>query len=383
MDFSITDEQREICDTVEELANKYLNGSVFADDETSAFPREKWNRCGECGIAGLPVPERYRGNGASLLTTALAIQTLARTCTDEGLVFSLCAHICTCIIPLLEFGTEEQKKHFLPALVDGKKIGGNGSSEANAGSDLPAMKTRVEKKDALYILNGSKLFVTNGCIADVIIVYAKHPGGMRMADISAFIIEKEFTGVSVGQHFLKMGLRTSPLCEIVLSDCAVPEGNLLGRERFGMSVFNQSMLCERIIMSAYHTGAMEQQLGIVNGYAKQRKQFGKRIIDHQDIAAKLVDMKRAVETSKLLLYKTCGDYDTGNRDLAQASLLKLHTSESKVKNSVDAVHILGAYGYLKESMVEKQLRDSMAATIYSGTSEMHRKIIIEGMGRNG
>jgi L-prolyl-PCP dehydrogenase len=383
MDFSITDQQREICDTVEELSHRYLNGEVFTDDETAAFPLEKWNRCGECGLPGLPVPEQYGGGGASLLTTALAIRTLARTCADEGLVFSLCAHICTCIIPLVTFGTKEQKKRYLPSLADGKKIGGNGSSEANAGSDLPAMKTKVEKMDAFYILNGSKLFVTNGTVADVIIIYAKHPDGMRMADISAFIIEKECRGVSVGQHFLKMGLRTSPLCEILLSDCAVPQDNLLGRERFGMSVFNDSMLWERVVMSAYHTGAMEQQLNLVTSYAKQRKQFGKRIIGHQDIGVKLVAMKRAVETSKLLLYRTCWDYDIGNRDLAQASLLKLHTSESKVKNSVDAVHILGAYGYLKESMIEKQLRDSMAATIYSGTSEMQRKIIVEGMGRNG
>jgi alkylation response protein AidB-like acyl-CoA dehydrogenase len=383
MDFSITDEQRDICETVEDLAREHLNESVFNDDESSRFPREKWDVCGACGIPGLPVPENYGGSGASMLTTALAVEALARTCTDEGLVFSLCAHMCTSIIPILQYGTEVQKEHYLSGLSNGKKIGANGSSEANAGSDLAAMKSKVNEKENGFLLNGSKQFVTNGSVADVIIIYAKHPDGLRMADISAFIVEKEFPGVSVGQHFTKMGLRTSPLCEIVLSDCTVSSDQLLGRERFGMHVFNQSMLWERIIMSAFHTGAMEQQLAIVTDYAKQRKQFGKRLIDYQDIATKLVNMKRSVETSKLLLYKQCWEYDNGKESLAEASLLKYHTAESKVHNSTDAVQIFGAYGYIKESLVEKQLRDSMAATIYSGTSEIQKKIITEGLCSNG
>jgi L-prolyl-PCP dehydrogenase len=383
MDFSISDEQQEICQTVEKLARERLNGSVFEDDEAARFPQEKWNLCGQFGIPGLPVPEKYGGSSASMLTTALAVQALARTCMDEGLVFSLCAHMCTCIIPILQFGTEKQKERYLEGLSEGKMIGGNGSSEANAGSDILAMKTKVEKNENWFILNGAKQFVTNGSIADVIIIYAKHPGGMRMADISAFLVKKEFAGVSIGQNFTKMGLRTSPLCEIVLCDCEVSSEQLLGRERLGMSVFNHSMLWERIIMSAFHTGAMEQQLTFVTGYAKQRKQFGKRLIDHQDIAGRLVNMKRDVETSKLLLYKECWDYDNGKHDLGQVSLLKYHTAESKVRCSTDAVQILGAYGYIKKSLVEKQLRDSMAATIYSGTSEIQKIIITEGLCGNG
>jgi len=383
MDFSLTTDQREICALIEELSRTRLNDGIFADDDAARFPSEKWKQCCDLGITGLPVPQEFGGSGASMLTTALGIQAFARTCSDEGLVFSLCAHLCTCTVPIMLSGTDDQKKRWLPALAEGTVIGGNGSSEASAGSDLPSMTTSVEAVAGGYRLSGAKLFVTNGPVAQLLIIYARHSGGMRMADISAFIVETNAEGVGTGQHFGKMGLRTSPLCEIILTDSMVPAANLLGRERFGMMVFNQSMLWERIIMSAYHIGAMEQQYAETVSYAKQRKQFGKKLIEHQDIASKLVTMHLAVETARLLLYKTCSDYDAGTCTLAQASLLKYHASESKVRNSLDAVQIHGAYGYMKESSTEKQLRDSIAATIYSGTSEIQKKIIAEGILSHG
>jgi alkylation response protein AidB-like acyl-CoA dehydrogenase len=321
--------------------------------------------------------------GASMLTTALAVQALGRSCTDEGLVFSVCAHLCTCVIPLMLHGTPDQKRIYLEACAQGRKIGGNGSSEAAAGSDIAAMKTRVESDGDRFVLNGAKLYVSNGTVADIFIVYAKHPQGMSMADISAFVVERKFPGFAMGQVFKKMGLRTCPLCEIVFNDCKVPAENLLGRERFGMRVFNDSMLWERIVMAAYHIGSMEQQFGFVLKHATTRKQFGRRIIEHQEVSGKIVDMKLGIETSKLLLYKTASDYDRGSRDLPQASLLKYHSSESKVKNSLSAVQILGAGGYIRENPVEKQLRDSIAATIYSGTSEIQKKIIAEGLQSHG
>lgn len=383
MDFSLSPEQRDICTTVEECARTRLNNAVFNDDETARFPVEKWRQCGDLGIMGLPVPEAYGGSGATMLTTALAVQALARTCTDEGLVFSLCAHLCTCTVPLMLFGTPWQKERWLKKCAYGVLIGGNGSSEAGAGSDLPSMTTSVTTTTNGYRLNGAKLFVTNGPVADLVVIYAKHPNGMRMADISAFLVENNTEGFATGQHFSKMGLRTSPLCEIVLTNCTVPTEHLLGRERFGMMVFNKSMLWERCIMAAYHIGTMEQQYTAAVTYARQRQQFGKNLIGHQHIAARLVAMQCNVETARLLLYKTCTDFDNGTATLAQSSLLKLHASESKVKNSLDAVQIAGAYGYIKESMPEKQLRDSIAATIYSGTSEIQKKIIADGISSHG
>lgn len=383
MDFSLTEDQKTICASVADLAAKRLNGNVFADDEAGRFPHEKWAACAALGIQSLPVPETCGGMGASMLTTALAIETLAHFCTDEGLVFSICAHICTCTIPILHHGTEEQKRVYLPGLAAGSVIGGNGSSEAGAGSDLSSMHTSVSVDDAGYRLSGSKLFVTNGTVAGLYIIYGRHSGGMKMADISAFIVPRESAGVSAGQIFQTMGLRTCPLCEIILDGSTVPKERLLGRERLGMTVFNTSMLWERIIMAAYHVGAMQQQLDAAIRHATERRQFGKRIIEFEDVSSRLVAMRCAVETSRLLLYKTCCDFDGGRVTMAQASLLKLHASESKVHNSMHAVQIFGAAGVLRECMAEKQLRDSMAATIYSGTSEIQKKIIAEEMSRHG
>ena len=381
MDFTFTDEQKEIQKSVLQLCLSKLNDNIFIDDEQAVFPIEKWKICGQFGIPGLPIPEEYGGIGRDMLTTALAIRSLGYGCKDEGLVFSICAHMLTCAIPLWCFGTQEQKTTYLPKLCSGEYIGGNGITEAGAGSDISSIAAKVEKEGNYYSLQGTKIFVTNGPVANLLVIYAKHPDGMNMLDISAFIIETDCPGFSIGQVFKKMGLRTCTLSEVVLDKVRVPEQNLLGRERRGMTVFNKSMLWERIIMGAYHIGAMEQQYELTVKYALLRKQFGQTIISFQQVSDKLVAMKMRIETAKLLLYKVCWNYDNNQADLSQAAMLKLLTSESKVKNSLSAVQIFGAYGYLKESDVEKQLRDSIAATLYSGTSEIQKNIISERLGR--
>jgi alkylation response protein AidB-like acyl-CoA dehydrogenase len=286
----------------------------------------------------------------------------------------------TCVVPIWHFGTPEQKSRYLPKVCSGEYIGGNGISEADAGSDVSAIATKVVKENSCYILHGTKIFVTNGPVADLLILYARHPDGMKMLDISAFIVETDNPGFKIGQVFRKMGLRTCTLSEVILDRCRVPQENLLGRERMGMTVFNHSMLWERIIMGAYHIGAMEQQYELTTRYASLRRQFGQKIIEFPRVSDKIVDMKIRIETAKLMLYKVCWDYDNGRTDPADAAMLKLLTSESKVKNSLDAVQVFGAYGYIKESQVEKQLRDSIASTIYSGTSEIQRKIIADEIG---
>jgi alkylation response protein AidB-like acyl-CoA dehydrogenase len=380
MDFTLTDEQKEICSTIKEIAVKSLNNNIFKDDGEMRFPMEKWEICCNSGIIQLAVPEKYEGLGKSILTTALAIKTLSRYCQDEGLVFSICAHLCTCLIPILMYGSEEQKKFYLPKLSSGEFIGGNGTTEANAGSDLSLMSTTVEKSAAEYIINGSKIFVTNGTIADLLIIYAVHKDGIKFANISAFLLEKSNPTFQIGQVWEKMGIRTSPICEILLNECHVKENALLGRERLGLAVFNTSMLWERVIMAAYHIGAMELQFNTVFQYANDRKQFGQKLTQFQNIADQLVKMRLNIETAKLLLYQTCWKFDNDKIDISNASMLKLHTSESKVENSLHAVQIFGAYGYMKEYLVEKQLRDSIASKIYSGTSEIQKKLIIENIG---
>ncbi|MBU0991099.1 MAG: acyl-CoA dehydrogenase family protein [Proteobacteria bacterium] len=382
MDFSLTKEQTEICRLIREASRKGLNESVFEDDEKSIFPMHKWRVCGDIGIHGLPVPGEYGGSGLDMLSTALAIQNLSRTCKDEGLIFSIVAHICTVAVPLMNHGTDDQKRKYLPKIAKGEYIGGNAITESSAGSDPTGMLTTVSKTDTAYTIEGAKIFVTNAPVSDLLIVYARHPKGMKMLDISAFIVEKGNPGLQIGQVFHKMGLRTSSMSEIVLSDCRVSPEALLGRERWGMTVFNVSMFWERIIMSAYHIGAMAQQYEMALAYANSRKQFGQNIGQFSAVSDKLIDMKMRIETSKLLLYKTCWTYDkTGDINMADASMVKLYVSDVRVKSSLDAVQLFGAYGYMKESDVEKQLRDSIASKIYSGTSEIQKKIIAENLGR--
>ncbi len=380
MDFTFTAEQEEIRESVLALCRSKLSQNADKADERGEFPREKWKLCCEFGIPGLPIPEEYGGLGRDMLTTALAIRMLGYGCTDEGLIFSLCAHMLTCAVPVWRFGSAEQKRDFLPKLCAGEYIGGNGISEADAGSDVSSIITRVEKEQDTYLINGTKIFVTNAPVARVLVIYARHTGGINMLDISAFLVDTHTPGFRIGQVFKKMGLRTSPMSEVILEKCRVPKAHMLGRERRGMEVFNHSMLWERIIMAAYHVGAMEQQYELTAKYASLRKQFGQKIIEFDRVSDRLVHMKTRIETAGLLLYKVCWNYDTGKIDMAQAAMLKLLASEAKVKNSLDAVQIFGAYGYIKESGVEKQLRDSIAATIYSGTSEIQRKIIAESLG---
>lgn len=381
MNFELTKDQIDLLGAIKNFVSrdKILNDGVYASDDASVFSKEKWRRCSEIGILGLPVPKKYGGLGESMLTTALAIRELSRNCLDEGLVFSLCAHLCTCMIPILVHGTEEQKLEFLPKLISGELIGGNGSTESDAGSDLSMMQLEAHPYRGGYLLNGEKIFVTNGSIANILIIYAKHSEGLKFADISAFIVHANGPGFKVGQTWNKMGLRTSPLSEIILEDYFSPSSMLLGRERRGILTFNESMFWERIIMPAYHLGAMELQFNKALEYSSYRKQFGSPIIAYQRISEKLVDMKRNIDTALPLLYQTCWRYDrgAGNASMSDAAMLKLHVSSGKVENSLNAVQIFGASGYIKGSQVEKQLRDSVASTIYSGTSEIQKKLIVD------
>ena len=245
----------------------------------------------------------FGGLGETMLTMA-SNTSMGRYCMDEGIIFSACAHFCTCIVPIWKLGTDEQKDKYLPKLIDGNYIGGNGSTEAEAGSDLSSMTTKVEKEGNYYVINGSKIFVTNGTVADVLILYGIHQDGIKLANVSGFIVETNTPGLRTGQVFHKMGLRTSPICEIVLENCKVPESNLLGRERLGIVGFNKSMYWERILMSAYHLGAMEQQFDIVRNMLKIENSLGPNK-DFQSISNKLVEMRANIEKSKWLLYNAC------------------------------------------------------------------------------
>ena len=245
MDFSWSEEQKNLFDTISRFASRELNHNLIENDRNATFNHDGWTKCGELGISGLTVPEAYGGTGLDPLTTVGALERLGYSCRDNGLVFSLNAHLWTACMPLVAFGTEEQKRRFLPGLCSGKLIGGNAMSEPDSGSDAYALRTTATRKGDRYILNGSKTFITNGPVAGVIVTFATVDKSKGVPGISAFLVEKSFPGFSVASNLEKMGLRTSPTSELFFDECEVPETNLLGKEGYGSAVFTHAMTWER------------------------------------------------------------------------------------------------------------------------------------------
>jgi alkylation response protein AidB-like acyl-CoA dehydrogenase len=294
------------------------------------------------------------------------------------LIFSINAHMWTSEIPILTFGTEAQKRKYLPKLATGEWVGNNAMTEPEAGSDAYSLRTRAERKGDYYILNGSKTFVSNAPIADVLIVFANVDPAKGPAGVSAFLVEKGTPGFSISRKLHKMGLRTSPMAELSFVDCEVPAENLLGKEGSGQAVFTTSMEWERICIMASHLGGMQRLIETCTRYARDRKQFGRPIGKFQSIANKIAEMEVRLETSRLVLYKAAWLKKQGKHALREASIAKLYVSEASVQTSLDAIQIHGGYGYMAEFEIERELRDAVAGTIYSGTSEI-QKVIIAGL----
>ena len=307
------------------------------------------------------------------------MEGLGYGCHDQGLLFSINAHMWTNSIPILTFGTHDQKKKYLPGLCDGQLIGANGVSEPGAGSDVFSMRTRVVQEANGYVLTGTKIFVTNAPVADLFAVYGTLDPKRGALGICAFIIEKGTPGLSVGKKMDKMGLRTSPMAELVLDNCHVPEIARLGREGRGGEVFNCSMAWERACILATCVGTMRRQLEKCIEYARTRKQFGQPIGKFQSVANHIVDMKLRFETARLLIYKVGWLMHTGKSADIDAAMAKLYVSESYVKSCLDAIQVHGGGGYMTELEIERELRDSVGSTLYSGTSEIQRNIIARGL----
>lgn len=378
MGYVISDLQMKINQSIKSLCEDQLNDGVFEDDKDEVFNVQKWHEVTKHGLPALPFPRDYDGLGLDMMSTVRAIRTMAYHCKDEGIVFSLCAQMAANQVPLWMYGTNEQKEMFLKSICQGKMIGASVISEPNAGSDVGDLSTTVEVKEHTYILNGVKIFATLGNVADMIIVYAKHKNGMRMLNTSAFLLKKgEY---EVGQIFHKTGLRTSPMCEIILQDVEIPKDRLLGVERRGMNVFLDAMAWEKILVSAYHLGAMEQQYEYVYQYATRRNQFEKAIIENQSIYHKLIEMKMRIVTCRDMLFRVAEKYDMRKFEKQDSAMVKLYSAQCKLKNSIDAVSIMGAYGIVQEGIVEKQMRDSLCARHYSGTNEMQERILLDTLG---
>lgn len=380
MDFSWTEEQVALRDSIVRFGQRHLCADVPAHDQGHHFPHEAWKRCAELGIQGLDIPEQYGGSGSDTLSLIVALEALGYGCTDNGLIFSLTAQMLACQHPILRFGTEEHKRRYLPRLCDGSLIAAHAMSEPGSGSDSAAMATTARLEDGNWVLNGSKTFATNAPVADVFVVFAKTDTTRTFAGLTAFLVDRQSPGLTVGPPIHKMGLRTSPMGEVFFDDCTIPASAVLGAPGMGMVVFNAGMERERGLILASTIGTMERTLERAIEHARTRRQFGQPIGKFQAVAHRLVEMKLRLETARLLLYRLGWMVDQGRTAMLDASLVKLYLSECFTQSSLDALHVFGGYGYMEEYELERGVRDAIGSRIYSGTSEIQRNLAARFMG---
>ena len=380
MDFSWSDEQLEFKRAVIEFARKELDSGLIERDQKAEFWRDGWQKCADLGIIGLPFPEKYGGADADVLTTMLTMEGLGYGCKDNGLIFGINAQMWSVMMPIFKFGTEAQKEKYLPGLCNGEIIGAHGMSEPDSGSDAYSLRTRAEKVDGGYVLNGTKTFVTNAPVADMSVVFATVDPNRGMWGVTGFVVDHVTPGFGVSRHIDKMGLRTSPMGELIFQDCFLPDENRLGPIGGGANIFKDSMEWERSCILGSHIGAMERQLETSVQYARDREQFDQPISKFQSVSNRIVDMKVRLETARLLLYKVAWLKQEGKTAVTEAALAKLYLSECFVASGIDAIKTLGGYGYMTEFEVERDLRDAIGGMLYSGTSDIQRNIIARMMG---
>ncbi len=380
MDFSITPEQKEFRRSVSEFAKRELGGSVREREKSGEFFWKGWHKCADFGIQGMPMPKEFGGLGMDTTTCLLAMQTLGKECRDSGFLFSLNSHMWTCEIPILEFGSDEQKEKYLSPMIEGKLVGGHAMTEPDAGSDAFSLRTTATKTDNGYVLNGAKVFISNAPIADLLLIFATTKRELGWAGVTGFIVEKDNPGLQVSKPLDKIGLKTSPTGELGLVDCEVPASAMLGRVGQGSAIFNAEMEWERSCLFACHLGAMQRQLDQCVEYVKDRKQFGQSIGSFQAVSHKIADMRVRIELGELILHKVAWLKSRGKRAPLESAIAKLVVSESYMESSIDALHLRGGYGFMSEYEADRDLLDACGGKIYSGTSEIQKNIIARFLG---
>jgi alkylation response protein AidB-like acyl-CoA dehydrogenase len=376
----VTPEQAAFFDAVVGFARTLPRDDVRERDRDAEFSREGWRRCGEFGIQGLPAPEAYGGGGADVVTTILALEALGYGCVDNGLVFAINAHMWTSVVPLWHFGTEEQRRSWLPGLCSGALIGCHAMTEPDAGSDPFSITTSAVRSADGWVLRGRKTFISNAPIADLAIVFARTSEGIGPYGITAFLVPGGTPGMDATAEIDKMGLRTSPMSEVAFDDCVVPESAVLGRVGRGAEVFMRSMQWERACIMASQIGLMRRTMDSCIAYARERRQFGQPIGRFESVADKIADMRVAVDAGRALALRVGWLMDQGRDTTLESAIAKLFIGEANVRTHLDAVQVHGGYGYTTEFEIERALRDSVAGRIYSGTSEIQRRIIARRLG---
>jgi alkylation response protein AidB-like acyl-CoA dehydrogenase len=376
MDFALTEEQLMFKEQVLKFARKEIAPGAQRRDLESRFDRDAWKRLGEFGILGLHFPEEFGGSGADVLTSVLAAEALGEAGVDGGLTLSYGAHTYLCADTIFQHGTDEQRRRYIPRLATGDWVGCMGLTEPGAGSDVASMRTRAERTDAGWVLNGSKMFITNGAVADVALVYAKTDPGLGHMGMSAFVVEAGTEGFSVGKKLTKMGVRSSPTSELIFENCEIPDGNLIGQEGGGFLMAMQTVEWDRSTLIAPFVGAISFLIERCTRYAQEREQFGRPIASFQGVKHKLADLKIFLEAARSLVYRIAWCKDQGKPlNHLEAALAKLFIGDWSLQPTNDAMLVLGGYGYCHEYDIERVFRDSRLAPIGGGTSDIQRVLI--------
>lgn len=374
-----TADQIELREEVTRLG-EVLSADHVGQDERQTFSWDSWKLLRQSGILGLPFGERWGGLGQSLLTTMYVLEGLGQSCRDGGLSFTATTSMASTGVALEQFGSRELQDRYLPGICSGELIGAHAITESESGSDAMRMRTVAERDGDHFVLRGSKTFVSNGPIADVFVIYARTRPGHDPLGVTAFLVERDTRGLEVGAPIKKMGLRTSPLSEVFLDACRVPASQVVGRVGGGFLVLDHVMKREILFSFIVNVGQMRHRLQRCVEYARTRTQFGKPIGSYQSIANKIVDMKIMVETAGKWLYDTAERLVKGDNVTTDMAIAKLVTSESNVASSLAAVQIFGGNGYMTEYGLEKDVRDAVGGTIYSGTNEIQYNRIASMLG---
>ena len=373
MNFSLSKEQELVRQMVREFALNEVKPIAAEIDETERFPMENVKKMARYGLLGLPFKKELGGAGGDTLSYIIAVEELSKVCATTGVILSAHVSLCTSLIDA--FGTPAQKEKYLPSLAKGEKLGAFGLTEPNAGTDAAGQQTTAVLNGDHYVLNGSKIFITNGGVADIFIIFAMTDRTKGVKGISAFIVEKDFPGFSIGKVENKLGIRASSTTELVMENCIVPRENLIGQEGKGFGIAMKTLDGGRIGIAAQALGIAEGSFEEAVNYMKERKQFGKSINAFQGLQWLMAELDVKIESAKLLTYKAAWLKDQGLPYSVEAARAKLYASETAMEVTTKVVQVFGGYGYTKEYPVERMMRDAKITEIYEGTSQVQKMVI--------
>lgn len=373
LNFGFDESTQQLIETVHKFSESEIAPLADNADRINNFPNQLWKKMGDLGLLGITVEEEFGGAGLGYLEHTLVVEEISRASAGIGMSYG--AHSNLCVNQIRRNGNEQQKQKYLPALISGDSIGALAMSEPEAGSDVVSMKLKADKKGDRYILNGNKMWITNGPDAHVYVVYAKTPSPEKPNSITAFIIERDYKGFSRGEKLDKLGMRSSNTCELIFQDCEVPAENVLGEEHRGVNVLMSGLDYERVVLSGGPVGIMRACLDLVIPYVHERKQFGKAIGEFQLMQGKLADMYTTLNASRSYLYnvaKACDRGETARKDAAGAILF---TAEAATQTALQTIQALGGNGYMNDCPAGRYLRDAKLYEIGAGTSEIRRMLI--------